>query len=661
MAQRRVLFVDWRSINGAAQGKRKLVLRENEHGKYTCPINICLHSDYKTARGLRKHIESRHSWFFYFDKQPEIKREEVEQLQPTIAKRASTSKKPHYSIDEGIGLDFLDWLCTSCGGGKSQREAKQIAKRAMKFLMNCTGENDADCPLSNELIDCCLGSAAIIIKFLTTIEKTWKLSSSGSLNYVKSITDLLDFRKCNGVTDSNLRCFTVTEVYLRRAKENLRKKKNLECTRNYNLETLIARDSWATLEEMEEVIPFHIERFKCIIQKCKRQTPLPSPQELSFCTRFITTFLFLRVKCSRPMTFQFLTLPMIERARQNNGFIDQTEFKTAEKYLFDTLVVTEEVFIIVDAYIDYVRPLFNPTCDYLLVSNTGSQYKSLTTAMTILVHEAIGKYVHPTRYRQIVETSSVERLTRNEQEIISEDQKHSSTVAKVFYQMKQSRNVAMQGKRCMEKMLGDTRKEKDEGIVNVLSEISALSSRMAKDPVIQQSERILQGETPSCSRSSSSSPFKSVDDSCIITSSSSDIMVRQTQNIMTPIPIDDDSVQETRDIDMEITCKGQSIQHSSSTMVAPERRSELSCSTTKLVKREKSGNKDSTGKSKFVKFSKEEDDFLKTGIQKYGLKNWASILKDKNFSFKDCRTRDSLRVRADSLAFKRHCRNPAEH
>ena len=287
---------------------------------------------------------------------------EVEQLQPTIAKRASTSKKPHYSIDEGIGLDFLHWLCTSCGGGKSQREAKQIAKRAMKFLMNCTGENDADCPLSNELIDCCLGSAAIIIKFLTTIEKTWKLSSSGSLNYVKSITDLLDFRKCNGVTDSNLRCFTVTEVYLRRAKENLRKKKNLECTRNYNLETLIARDSWATLEEMEEVIPFHIERFKCIIEKCKRQTPLPSPQELSFCTRFITTFLFLRVKCSRPMTFQFLTLPMIERARQNNGFIDQTEFKTAEKYLFDTLVFTEEVFIILDAYIDYVRPLFNPTC-----------------------------------------------------------------------------------------------------------------------------------------------------------------------------------------------------------------------------------------------------------------------------------------------------------
>ena len=40
----------------------------------------------------------------------------------------------------------------------------------------------------------------------------------------------------------------------------------------------------------------------------------------------------------------------------------------------------------------------------------------------MLVHEAIGKYIHPTRYRQIVETASAERLTREEQKTISEDQ-----------------------------------------------------------------------------------------------------------------------------------------------------------------------------------------------------------------------------------------------
>ena len=76
------------------------------------------------------------------------------------------------------------------------------------------------------------------------------------------------FRKANNVSDLTLRCFTVTEVYLRRAKENLRKKKNVECTRNLDLETLIARDSWATIEEMEQEIPFLMNRYRNIIQNC---------------------------------------------------------------------------------------------------------------------------------------------------------------------------------------------------------------------------------------------------------------------------------------------------------------------------------------------------------------------------------------------------------
>jgi len=96
---------------------------------------------------------------------------------------------------------------------------------------------------------------------------------------------------------------------------------------------------------------------------------------------------------------------MIDKAKVNGGFVDQTEFKTARRYSFDTLIISAEVFTILDTYIDYIRPLFNPTCNYLLLSMKGNQYQSLTTAMTMLVYEAIGKYIHPTRYRQIVETT----------------------------------------------------------------------------------------------------------------------------------------------------------------------------------------------------------------------------------------------------------------
>ena len=51
--------------------------------------------------------------------------------------------------------------------------------------------------------------------------------------------------------------------------------------------------------------------------------------------------------------------------------------------------------------------------------------------MSKLVFYATGKYIHPTRYRQIVETQSLNELTSDEHRILSEGRKHSSAVAKV--------------------------------------------------------------------------------------------------------------------------------------------------------------------------------------------------------------------------------------
>ena len=662
---RRVLFVNWHSLNGAAQGKRKLVLRANNEGSFTCPVNLCLHSNFKSQRGLRKHIDNKHPWYYYFEEQPQVNRKEIEALQPP-QRRANTLSKPCYSMEVGIGHEFLNWLCTSCGGGKTKREAKQIAKRALKFLMECTGGNDSGIPLSNELIDCCLGSASIIIRFLTTLESEWKLSFSSSLSYVKALTDLLDFRKANGVTDSNLRCFTVTEVYLRRAKENLSKKKNLECTRNFDLETLIAKDSWATLEEMEKVIPFHLNHFKNIVEKCKKQLPLPTKQELMFCTRFVTTFLFLRVKCSRPMTFQYLTLSMIEKAKVNQGFIDQTEFKTSSKYLFDTLIITKDVLIVLDVYIDIVRPLFNPLCEYLLVSSTGCQYQSLTTAMTMLVHQAIGKYIHPTRYRQIVETASADLLTREEQEVISEDQKHSSTVAKVYYKKKQSRKVALEGKQCMEKLIGNARKENESIVGNALLELESLKTNAFDESVLLKSFNFINSsndEVPSTSKLDPStnvtSPYQSYS-SNTFTKKFSDDLLQRTKDALTnventSISHKSPSITMQNNVDMENRCDlsiERSVQSASTAL--PQNPLMTNLDGHYADKFDSALKKSEMNRPiKNVKFTREEDDYLLKGIKKYGRKNWASIFKDKSYSFHESRTRDSLRVRADSAAFKR--------
>ena len=84
--------------------------------------------------------------------------------------------------------------------------------------------------------------------------------------------------------------------------------------------------------------------------------------------------------------------------------------------------------------------------------------------MSKLVFDAIGKYIHPTRYRQIVETQSLNELTSEEQRILSEDQKHSSAVAKVHYHKQRSREVARKGHECLQKLQGAKGSEVDEDV-----------------------------------------------------------------------------------------------------------------------------------------------------------------------------------------------------
>ena len=66
------------------------------------------------------------------------------------------------------------------------------------------------------------------------------------------------------------------------------------CSRNLDLEILFARDSWASVEEMEMAMPFHALNFKRICNKCVGNADRCSITELVFTTRFVATFLFLR-------------------------------------------------------------------------------------------------------------------------------------------------------------------------------------------------------------------------------------------------------------------------------------------------------------------------------------------------------------------------------
>ena len=80
-------------------------------------------------------------------------------------------------------------------------------------------------------------------------------------------------------------------------------------------------------------------------------------------------------------------------------------------------------------------------------------------AMSLMVLEAIGKQINPTRGRQIVETESSEWLTPEEQVLINKDWKH------ILHRWL----VASKGKELMKKILGDEADTHSELIASQVS------------------------------------------------------------------------------------------------------------------------------------------------------------------------------------------------
>ncbi|MEO0688586.1 MAG: hypothetical protein AAFY76_26875, partial [Cyanobacteria bacterium J06649_11] len=219
-----------------------------------------------------------------------------------------------------------------------------------------------------------------------------------------------------------------------------------------SVENLSSIGCWTSLEEMQRVLPYHADRFAQIILNASSpvSNEAQPPHDLSFCTAFLIVVFFLLVKATRPMTFQFLTVAMFKNI-DSSGMIDQTKFKTQERYGFDTLIFSDRVKHIVNGYISCIRPHLNPMCDFILVTKNGKQIDRIGDIFGRLVFQAIGKYINPTRYRQIIETESIEKLSVEEQQVLSLDQKHTSFVAKVHYQKMKSRNIAAKGKQLIEK------------------------------------------------------------------------------------------------------------------------------------------------------------------------------------------------------------------
>ena len=169
--------VHWSDIDGASPKPKRLHLEKDETDSlYHCPIQECDHNGFQSQRGCRKHVNTKHSWFFYFDEKPNsqeitdsLKVARDVPMVDTIQDQSSETTKqagkllPSFSLSCDIGEVFTKWLIGSGGGCKKDRAAQQIVTRCFKFLRFCCEDEEE---LTFDVVDFSLCSPNLLFKFI---------------------------------------------------------------------------------------------------------------------------------------------------------------------------------------------------------------------------------------------------------------------------------------------------------------------------------------------------------------------------------------------------------------------------------------------------------------------------------------------------------------
>ena len=141
--------VNWSDIEGASPKPQRLHLEKEETDSlYHCPIQECDHDGFQSQRGCRKHVNTKRSWFLYFDEK--LNSKEITDslnvasnfpIESTIQDQSRETTKhalnllPSFSLSCDIGEVFTKWLTGSGGGYKKDRAAQQIVTRCSDFVV----------------------------------------------------------------------------------------------------------------------------------------------------------------------------------------------------------------------------------------------------------------------------------------------------------------------------------------------------------------------------------------------------------------------------------------------------------------------------------------------------------------------------------------------
>ena len=95
---------------GATQKPKRLKLLSDKNGLFICPVVNCETEPYRSRRGCRKRVFTKHDWYYYFEEKPDLAKVFPEFTTrtnnyqfPTCVK---TSNMPMFQKTCAVGVNF---------------------------------------------------------------------------------------------------------------------------------------------------------------------------------------------------------------------------------------------------------------------------------------------------------------------------------------------------------------------------------------------------------------------------------------------------------------------------------------------------------------------------------------------------------------------------
>ena len=138
MAKRILSKISWKDTIGASKKPKRLKLLSH-NGLFICPVSHCESEPYRSKRRCRKHVFTKHGWYYYFEEKPDIAKVFHEFCTRAnnyqLPKRVRTSNMLMYLKICVVGENFKKWLQSPIGGGKSGRSVTLQSFKVFEVLL----------------------------------------------------------------------------------------------------------------------------------------------------------------------------------------------------------------------------------------------------------------------------------------------------------------------------------------------------------------------------------------------------------------------------------------------------------------------------------------------------------------------------------------------